>query len=202
MMKLTPLLAAAFLLAATAPSASAVCIGGRGCIESPVIDLAGETTGTALGLVEGAIIIAQEQAKDADGDNVPDLVEGLICGNELLNDVANLESVPGTCVTGTDYQPPDDLQQALATVMFFVDLGVDTAQFAVDLAEWAAGEALRIAGETAGEAGRIVGEALIAVDGDRDGVPDEAEPFICNAIENDNIVQDGSCVGDDYIPWV
>lgn len=203
MMKLTSLLAAAALLVAAAPSASAACLYAVGCLGTQdVTDLAGEVTGTALGVVAIILGAAQDQVTDVDADGVPDDAEPLLCGNDLLYGLLNQEAVPGHCTTRTDYLPPDNLRQVLDAASFVVGTAMGAAEAVVAEAGRQAAGAQAIAEETAAFVEGRVDAAIALVDADGDSVADILEPVICGFVENQNVPQDGSCTADnqDYTP--
>jgi hypothetical protein len=204
-MKLTPMLVAAFLLAAAAPSASALCVGNRACAEANVQGVnkgTGEATGTAIEVVGLVLSIGEDLAVDEDGDSFPDAAEMAICGNDLLFGLTNQDAVPGHCATRSDYIPPPVIPEVVAVVMFVLNTAMDAAEELVKAGGDLAQEVERIARELLDTAVDAANQAYRAVDGDADSVPDALEPLICTFAENENLAQDGSCTADnqDYDP--
>lgn len=210
-MKLTSLLAAAFFLAATAlaavPTASAFCIQtGRSaavvCGDN-VTRTADEAIGLAIGVVGVAVGVAQDNLEDLDGDGVPDVAEPVLCSNTFVNGLVNQPSVPGDCLSTSNYLPPNDLAEALGTVAFYSALAQSTVNGAVAELQ---GDIETIQGILEGAVAFVesqVDPVVASVDGDHDNVADVLEPIICGFVEFKFTTADGSCdaaTNSDYTP--
>lgn len=153
----------------------------------------------ALAAVNAALGAAGDavEAVDADGDGVPNALEGELCGRQAIHDQVNGSSpYTGRCVTTMDYVPPasgtyTDLVLAAVDavvgivngeVAYLTEKANDAVGTAVDTATWAVGYAQDTVG-----------------DNDHDGVPDDREAFVCS-LENQNDPTDGTCDEDGYNP--
>lgn len=148
------------------------------------VTLAVNLANYAVGLVptqEEVEQIIDENAPDTDGDDIPDVAEQAVCGPAIVRN--NLD-VAGYvyCVSAADlYVEPT------GTFTDEVNATRDAAvAFAESLVAWALSE---------------VENLVSQVDADRDNVPDEAEPWICQ-VENANFPEDGTCDSTlrDYTP--
>lgn len=203
-MKLTPLIAAAMILVAAAPSASALCVANKTCVAvnvRGVSDATGEVVGTAIAVAGIVLAAADDLSEDADDDSFPDMAEQVICGNDLLYGLTNLDAVPGHCATRTDYIPPDAIGEIMAVVEFVVGIvGPIVDELVRDVWD-AIGDGEDLAGDVVAIALGIVNTVYGLVDADGDLIPDDAEFVLCLA-ENENLAQDGSCSADNqnYTP--
>jgi hypothetical protein len=163
------------------------CGGSTATCDDTVLDAAEGVADNVVGFV------------DADGDKVPDALEGEICGRAALRDAVN-GNAPylGACVTAADYSPPSSGTYT-GLVLAIADAVVGIVNGEVAYATEKAGEAVGTVTDTAAWA---VGYAQDAVgDDDHDGVPDDREAFVCS-LENQNDPADGTCDEWGYNPPV
>ena len=155
------------VMTCTSDEGDRTCVTAQNCapVYIPLPDLGGHN------LVGDTIEIVTGEARDGDGDGLPDAIESEMCGRAQIRNQINGPTVPGDCATSTDYDNDDD----------------------------PAGQVIGIVLGAVGIVTGIAEDVYGIVDADGDFVPDALESIICG-VENQNSGADGTCNGNDYEP--
>ena len=167
---------------------------------------------------------------DVDSDGVPDAAEAALCGREVVRE-ALADNGLGHCNNSVDYVALDPApiiadandrvndtvefatttveetrEDVEAEVEYYYGVVLDVYGDAWVLVWDTYADAMFLVGSTVDEAEQTADETVDTVhttigDMDQDGVPDDREPLVCSA-EDQNLPQDGTCSGDDYTPPV
>jgi hypothetical protein len=117
----TPLMAAAILLSGAALHAGASPLCAERVCAAVYVDGLHDIAGPIGGVPD----------VDLDNDGYPDILEVQLCSREVVRNIINTETVPGTCVSQTDFDGTD-IGTLVGGVIDFVDRDRDFIPDAIE----------------------------------------------------------------------